>query len=107
MAGDWSHSSCDHSWELCRPEHSSNRSTPSQIVQFLSQTIDWYRQTQQEQHIATEPGDLGFVADNRRMAAQVVRLAFEFARAEEQQQAKPSKANAAVTSTGSVSQYEV
>ena len=80
--------------------------TPSQIVQFLSQTIDWYRQTQQEQHIATEPGDLGFVADNRRMAAQVVRLAFEFARAEEQQQAKPSKANAAVTPTGSVSQYE-
>ena len=79
---------------------------PSQIIQFLSQTIDWYRQTQQEQHIATEPGDLGFVVDNRRMAAQVVRLAFEFARAEEQQQAKPSKANVAVAPNGSVSEYE-
>jgi small-conductance mechanosensitive channel len=79
---------------------------PSQIVQFLGQTIDWYRQTQQEQHIVTEPGDLGFVADNRRMAAQVVRLAFDFARAEEQQQAKSSKENAPANPSGSVSQYE-
>jgi small-conductance mechanosensitive channel len=80
--------------------------TPSQIVQFLSQTIDWYRQTQQEQHIATQPGDLGFVADNRRMAAQVVRLAFDFARAEEQKQTKPSKANPAATPNANLSQYE-
>jgi len=80
--------------------------TPSQIIQFLSQTIDWYRQTQQEQHIATEPGDLGFVADNRRMAAQIVRLAFDFARAEEQKQAKPSNANAAATPNANLSQYE-
>lgn len=80
--------------------------TPSQIVQFLSQTIDWYRQTQQEQHIATQPGDLGFVGDNRRMAAQVVRLAFDFARAEEQKQAKPTKANAAASPNANLSQYE-
>jgi small-conductance mechanosensitive channel len=80
--------------------------SPSQIVQFLSQNIDWYRQTQQEQHIATEPGDLGFVVDNRHMAAQVVGLAFEFARAEEQQPAKPSKANVAAAPNSSVSEYE-
>jgi len=49
------------------------------ILQFLTQTIDWYRQTQQEQQIATEPADLGFLADNRRMATQIVRLAFDFA----------------------------
>ncbi len=80
--------------------------TPAQIIQFLSQTIDWYRQTQQEQHIATQPSDLGFVADNRRMAAQIVRLAFDFARAEEQKQAKPSKANATATPNPNLSQYE-
>ncbi len=79
---------------------------PSQIVQFLSQTIDWYRQTQQEQHLATDSGDLGFVTDNRRMAAQIVRLAFDFARAEEQKQAKASKANAAATPNPNLSQYE-
>jgi hypothetical protein len=62
--------------------------SPNQIVQFLSQTIDWYRQSQQEQHIATEPADLGFAADNRRMADQVVKLAFDFARQEEQRLAQ-------------------
>jgi hypothetical protein len=80
--------------------------TPSEIVQFLSQTIDWYRQTQQEQRIVTEPGDLGFIAENRRMAAQIVRLAFQFARAEEQQQAKLSKANKGATPSSSGTQYE-
>jgi small-conductance mechanosensitive channel len=60
----------------------------TQIIQFLGETIDWYRQTQQEQHIATETGDLGFAADNRRMADQVVKLAFDFARQEEQQLTK-------------------
>jgi len=80
--------------------------TPTQIIQFLSQTIDWYRQTEQEQHMATEPADLGFVADNRRMAAQIVRLAFDFARAEEQKQVKPSKENVAGTPNANLSQYE-
>lgn len=79
--------------------------TRQQIIQFLTQTIDWYRQTQQEQHIATEPADLGFVADNRRMADQVVRLAFEFARQEEQQRAK-AKAGSAAAPNANVSQYD-
>ncbi len=65
--------------------------TSAQIIQFLGETIDWYRQTQQEQRIATEPSDLGFSADNRRMADQVVKLAFDFARQEEQQFAKRPK----------------
>jgi small-conductance mechanosensitive channel len=65
--------------------------TPTQLIQYLSQTIDWYRQSQQEQHIATEPADVGFAADNRRMADQIVKLAFEFARNEEQQLRSQSK----------------
>jgi small-conductance mechanosensitive channel len=85
---------------------SSTDPSPTQIVQFLSQTIDWYRQTEQEQHIATEPVDLGFLADNRRMAAQVVRLAFDFARQEEQHLAKQSKKNSAVPSTANASQFD-
>jgi small-conductance mechanosensitive channel len=68
--------------------------TSAQILQFLSETIDWYRQTQQEQRIVTEPEDLGFSADNRRMANQIVKLGFDFARQEEQQLAKEAKASA-------------
>jgi hypothetical protein len=74
---------------------SPSEPTSSQIIQFLGETIDWYRQTQQEQHIATDPGDLGFAADNRRMADQIVKLAFDFARQEEQQLAKQSKGSGA------------
>jgi len=70
---------------------SPNQPNSAQIIQFLGETIDWYRQTQQEQRIATEPSDLGFSADNRRMADQVVKLAFDFARQEEQQLAKGPK----------------
>jgi hypothetical protein len=65
--------------------------TSAQIIQFLGETIDWYRQAQQEQRIATEPSDLGFSADNRRMADQIVKLAFDFARQQEQQLTKEAK----------------
>jgi small-conductance mechanosensitive channel len=68
--------------------------TSAQILQFLSETIDWYRQTQQEQRIVTEPEDLGFSADNRRMADQIVKLGFDFARQQEQQLAREAKASA-------------
>jgi len=79
---------------------------PAQIIQLLTQTIDWYRQTQQEQHIATEPVDLGFLADDRRMAAQIVRLTFDFARQEEQQLAKQVKPSSGTSSNANGSQYD-
>jgi hypothetical protein len=84
----------------------STGSVRSQILPLLTQTIDWYRQTQQEQHLATEPSDLTFMADNRRIADQVVSLAFEFARQEEQRLAKQSKTNQAVNPSGALSEYE-
>ena len=60
----------------------------SQIIQFLNQTIDWYRHVTAVQQTATEPDDFILVSDNGRMANQVVRLAFDFARAEAQDIAK-------------------
>ncbi len=84
----------------------STGSVRSQILPLLTQTIDWYRQTQQEQHLATEPSDLTFLADNRRIADQVVSLAFEFARQEEQRLAKQSKTNQTLNPSGALSEYE-
>ncbi|MBV9339998.1 MAG: mechanosensitive ion channel family protein [Acidobacteria bacterium] len=71
---------------------------PAQIVHFLSQTITWYRQRAVEQQLATEPSDLTFFDENRRVADQVVPLAFDYARAQAEQRAKqrtlqPSSAN--------------
>jgi small-conductance mechanosensitive channel len=87
-------------------EATSTSSVRSQIIPLLTQTIDWYRQTQQEQHLATEPSDLTFLADNRRIADQIVRLAFDFARQGEQQLAKGSNSNEALNPSSALSEYE-
>jgi small-conductance mechanosensitive channel len=83
-------------------------STPnsSEIVQFLSRTVDWYRLIQQEQHLATDPSELGFVADNRRTATQVVRLAFDFARQHEEELAKRARTSTSTNPSGAGSQYQ-
>ncbi|PYX40306.1 MAG: hypothetical protein DMG81_06655 [Acidobacteria bacterium] len=73
---------------------------PSQIIQLLTHTI------QQEQHIATEPVDLGFLADDRRMASQIVRLTFDFARQEELQLTKQAKASSGTSANANGSQYD-
>ena len=53
----------------------------AQIIEFLNQTITWYRHLSVERQIANEPGEQLIVNDNRQGADQVVRLAFDFARA--------------------------
>jgi ABC-type Fe3+-siderophore transport system permease subunit len=53
-----------------------------QVIAFLTESIDWYRHRAIERQIATEPVDLVFLEDNRPVAAQIVQLAFDFARAD-------------------------
>lgn len=62
-------------------QDTSANSESSQVIQFLNQTIDWYRQVATQQQIAAEPNDLTVANDNRQMGDQIVRLAFDFARA--------------------------
>ncbi len=52
------------------------------VIQFLEQTIEFYRQLDAQRQMATEPNELLLVNEDRQLADQVVRLAFEFARAE-------------------------
>jgi len=75
---------------FAQPSQSSGPSPqdPAQVIQFLSQTIEWHRQLAVEQQLAKEPADLAFLQENRRVADQVVQLAFEYARAQAQLQAK-------------------
>jgi small-conductance mechanosensitive channel len=63
-------------------QNNASGSDRSQILQFLDQTINWYRQIDIERQIATEPEDIIAVDDDRALAEQIVRHAFEFARAE-------------------------
>jgi len=53
----------------------------SQIVPFLNQTLNWYRQMNVDQQIANDPSEVTIVSDNRQLAGQIVRLSFDFARA--------------------------
>jgi len=53
-----------------------------QVLAFLSQSIDWHRHRAAEEQLATEPADLVFLEDNRAVAAQIVQLSFDFARAD-------------------------
>ena len=54
------------------------------VISYLNQTIVWYHQLNLQQEIASEPSDVVFVNQNRQLAEQVVRLSFEFARADAQ-----------------------
>lgn len=53
-----------------------------QVTGFLLQSVDWYRHIYAEEKIATDPSDLLFLDDNRPIATQIVRLSFEFAKAD-------------------------
>ncbi len=55
--------------------------TAEQLVEILDQTVDWYRTLGMQQQNATQPSDLLLLYANRQTADNVVRLAFEIARA--------------------------
>jgi chromosome segregation ATPase len=61
--------------------------SPDSIIAFLNQTILWYRQFTGLEQLVNEPSDGVFLNDNRQIAQQVVRLSFEFARAQTQRMA--------------------
>lgn len=70
------------------PTNAVAHEDPAKILQFLSSTISWYRQSAVEQKLANEPADLTFSQENARVADQVVQQAFEYARNEGQLQSK-------------------
>jgi small-conductance mechanosensitive channel len=79
---------------------------PAQIIDFLSHTITWYRQLAAEQQLATNPSDVTFLQENRRVADQVVQLAFDYARTQAQLQAKGANRTEAQAQTPALEQYQ-
>jgi small-conductance mechanosensitive channel len=68
---------------------------PAQIIQFLGRTISWYRQLPVEQQLASQPSDLTYYQENRRVADQVLSVAFEYARSQAQLLARTRQAKSA------------
>lgn len=67
------------------------------MIQFLSHTISWHRQLVLEEKLASNPAEARFGEIDQRVGDQVVRLAFEYARASAKQlaSAPAAKGNAA------------
>jgi small-conductance mechanosensitive channel len=53
-----------------------------QVISYVNQTIEWYRHLAVEEELATDPADMIFFNDNRRLAKQITQLSLDFARAE-------------------------
>jgi small-conductance mechanosensitive channel len=60
------------------------------ILQYLRETVDWYRHLRLQEQIAIDSSDLTFLDDDRQLAKQIVQLSFDFARAEAKLIAKQS-----------------
>lgn len=79
--------------------------SPDRLLRFLNQSIDLYHQTALQQQIVSEPQEQLLLYDNRQLAGQSVRLAFEFAR--DQLNAMPSEpASTAASLAGAPAQYD-
>jgi small-conductance mechanosensitive channel len=63
------------------------------LLQYLNQTVAWYRQLDYQRQMITDPEEELAVQENQQIAGQIVALAFEFARIEaeliETEQAQP------------------
>src|SRR5260370_21864205 len=63
-----------------QPASEASSAPAEEIVPFLNQTVVWYRQLTAQQQLVIEGSEILFFNDNRRVADQVVRLSFDFAR---------------------------
>ncbi len=81
--------------------------SPTELIQFLNQTISWYHQVTIQQEIATEPEEQLTFHDNRQIANQVVRLAFDFARAQADAIAEQPGTKQAGNADAGLPQYEI
>ena len=52
----------------------------AQVIEYLLQSVSWYRHVYAERQVANEPADLLFLDNNQAIEGQIVRLSFDFAR---------------------------
>jgi small-conductance mechanosensitive channel len=78
---------------LAMPQTAPANFDATQLIQYLNQTIDWYRRATSVQQTAAEPDDYVLLNDNTRIANQIVQLSFDFGRAEAADIGKQSNAN--------------
>jgi len=53
----------------------------SEVIGYLFQSVNWYRHMYAERQVANKPADFMFLDDNQAIEGQIVKLSFEFAKA--------------------------
>jgi small-conductance mechanosensitive channel len=77
-----------------------------EIINLLNETLVWYRQQTALQQLVSEPSDVLFLSDNRRIADQVVQQAFSFARTRAQALEAQGNPPPSPTAGASTSQHQ-
>jgi small-conductance mechanosensitive channel len=86
---------------------SSNVSVPAErLIQFLNESISLYHQTTIQQQSASDPQEELLLYDERQLASESVRLAFEFARGQLDVMSAQALAASAASSGEASSQYD-
>ncbi len=92
-----------------KPSRLDNFPRGQAVIAYLSQVIAWYRHLGIEERFVEEPSEVLIFAEDRRMAGEILTLAFQYARAEAKLLAKlsapatpPAGAQAVAPASGSV-----
>src|SRR5882762_4251550 len=64
------------------PQHSYQLPSDAQVIGYLLQSVSWYHHVYSERQVASDPQDLVFLNDNQAIESQIVKLSFEFAKAD-------------------------
>jgi small-conductance mechanosensitive channel len=91
-------------WVLAQT--SSNLPDGQTVISYLNQSIGWHRQITAEEQVATDPSDILFVNDNRQTANTILRLSFDFARADAQLSAAQGQTEGTSANEGGPGRYE-
>jgi hypothetical protein len=54
----------------------------AQVIGYLLQSVNWYRHVYAEREVASDPADLVFLNNNQAIESEIVKLSFEFAKAD-------------------------
>src|SRR6202163_631352 len=71
----------------------------SEVIGYLLQSVNWYRHVYAERQVANEPADFMFLDDNQAIERQIVKLSFEFAKADAVVETSAPSSHGGTTST--------
>jgi hypothetical protein len=71
----------------------------SEVIDYLIQSVNWYRHVYAERQVANEPTDFMFLDNNQTIERQIVKLSFEFAKADAMVETSAASLHSGTTST--------